>query len=155
MKKLLSIAAIGLTAMAISACTPEVGGSDYSVQGVGSVSNTAKGTIVSVRAVKIHARDRSKPGVGAVAGGLGGAAIGSQFGGGRGRYLTTAAGAIGGALAGHAIEQKVTEQTGYEYQVKLDKGGTISITQGAPRMGAGQRVTVIYGGRGRSRIVAG
>ncbi len=41
--------------------------------------------------------------IGAVAGGLGGALIGSRFGGGRGRDALTVAGAIGGAIAGDRV----------------------------------------------------
>lgn len=40
---------------------------------------------------------------GAVAGGLGGALIGSRFGGGRGKDALTVAGAIGGAIAGDRV----------------------------------------------------
>lgn len=41
--------------------------------------------------------------VGAVAGGLGGALIGSRFGGGRGKDALTVVGAIGGAIAGDRV----------------------------------------------------
>jgi len=45
----------------------------------------------------------SKQDIGTVLGGVGGAVIGSQFGGGNGRIATTAAGAILGGLAGSSI----------------------------------------------------
>ena len=41
--------------------------------------------------------------IGAVAGGLGGALIGSRFGGGRGKDALTVVGAIGGAIAGDRV----------------------------------------------------
>ncbi|HEX5314792.1 MAG TPA: RT0821/Lpp0805 family surface protein [Gammaproteobacteria bacterium] len=51
----------------------------------------------------------SKEQTGAVLGAGAGAAIGHQFGGGRGQTLMTIAGAIGGALAGSAIGKKMDD----------------------------------------------
>lgn len=44
---------------------------------------------------------------GQVVGGVGGAAVGAQFGQGSGKVLTTAAGALLGTLAGGAVERKL------------------------------------------------
>jgi uncharacterized protein YcfJ len=46
--------------------------------------------------------------VGMIAGGVGGALLGRQIGGGTGRDVATVAGAVGGAYAGKKIEEKVT-----------------------------------------------
>ena len=45
----------------------------------------------------------SKQDIGTVAGGVGGALLGSTFGGGTGRLLATGAGAIVGGMAGNSV----------------------------------------------------
>lgn len=47
---------------------------------------------------------------GEVLGGIGGAAIGAQFGGGTGKYVTTAAGAILGTVAGGYVERQMDDK---------------------------------------------
>jgi outer membrane lipoprotein SlyB len=63
-------------------------------------------------------------GVGVVLGGLAGAVIGHQIGGGSGRDAATVVGAVGGAVAGNAIEKSrggsVSER--YRVSVQLDNG---------------------------------
>ncbi|MGH6640113.1 MAG: glycine zipper 2TM domain-containing protein [Polaromonas sp.] len=63
-------------------------------------------------------------GVGAVLGGVAGAVVGHQIGGGRGRDAATVIGAVGGAVAGHAIEkgQSTTVRETYRVSVQLDNG---------------------------------
>lgn len=149
----------------LSGCTPNIGGSDYSVSGVGEMSTTLRGVIVSARPVKINnkrAEQQGQPGAGAALGGLGGAALGSTIGGGAKAHTVGAVGVgILGAVAGHLIEQKMSEQEGIEYQVQLDRGDLITMAQGAePRMSPGQRVLVVQstsslnsGGRDRGRVI--
>ena len=132
--------------LAISACTPNLGGSDYDVQSVGQVSTTLKGVIVATRKIKIRASDNpQEPGTGAAIGGIGGAVAGSTIGGGHHMPLVSAVvGGIAGGVAGHMLEKKIKEQDGVEYQVKLDRGDLITIAQGLePKMAVGQRVLVI------------
>ena len=132
--------------LAISACTPHLGGSDYDVQSVGQVSTTLKGIIVATRKIKIRASDNpQQPGAGAAIGGIGGAVAGSTIGGGNHMPLVSAVvGGIAGGVAGHMIEKKIKEQDGVEYQVKLDRGDLITIAQGVePTLVVGQRILVI------------
>ncbi len=154
MKKILIVSLVSTVALLVSACAPKLGGSDYNVRGVGEISQTLRGTVISARPVIINASDNSQFGAGAGIGGLSGALLGSQIGGGKGRVLTGTLGALGGAAAGHLIQQKATEQEGMEYQVQLDRGDVITISQGAePRISSGQRVLVIQSNKERSRIV--
>ena len=157
MKKILFSAFLAVSTVAMTGCQSNLGGSDYSEAGVGEVARTEPGTIVGVRSVKISGKADGGPGAGALIGGATGAIVGSQaFGGGRGRAVTGVVGALAGGAAGHFAEKKLREQQGFEYRVRLDKGGTVSVTQGAePRMSTGQRVSVIYGRRGRARVVPG
>jgi outer membrane lipoprotein SlyB len=153
MKKNIVIAALVGASLLTSACAPKLGGNDYSVRGVGQVSQTTKGTITAAHPISIHGKDGSL-GAGGIIGGLTGAVLGSTIGGGKGRLVTGALGALGGGAAGHVIEQKLSEQDGMEYQVQTDRGETLTIAQGAdPMMSVGQRVLIIQGGPDRSRIV--
>ncbi len=141
--------------LVLSACAPKLGGDDYDVQGVGKVSTTSKGVIVASRKVKIRA-DNSNPGSGAAIGGIGGAVAGSTIGGGHKMPLVSAVvGGLAGGTAGHLIEQKLKEQDGIEYQVKLDRGDVITIAQGIePKLVVGQRVLIIESYGARSRIIS-
>ncbi len=69
---------------------------------------------------------RTRPhgsGTGAVIGGVLGAVVGNQFGGGTGRVATTALGAVGGAVVGNNIERNRNEGiSGYRVSVRLDNG---------------------------------
>lgn len=96
------------------------------------------GVVESVRAVK-HKGQAS--GVGAVAGGVLGAAVGNQFGKGNGRSAMTVLGAVGGGLAGHEVEKQVKSVTVQQVTVRMDDGSVRTIEQStAPAIG--QRVTV-------------
>lgn len=155
LKKLLIINLFLL--ISLSACAPNLGGSDYSTAGVGEISTTLKGVIVATRVVKIRPDNSEKSGTGAAGGMLGGALLGSTLGGGRKTPIATGVlGGIAGAVAGHALERKLTEQDGIEYQVKLTDGNIVTIAQGLePKMSVGQKVLLIESNRykGRSRII--
>ncbi|MDB5803369.1 MAG: hypothetical protein JWN73_691 [Betaproteobacteria bacterium] len=86
-------------------------------------------------------------GVGAVAGGVGGALIGNQLGHRSSRGPLTILGAVGGAFAGNAIEKHVHKQISYRVHVRMDDGSTRSFVAGSPgAYSAGERVRVENGG---------
>lgn len=69
-------------------------------------------------------------GVGAILGGLGGAALGSLIGNGTGRDVAMVAGAIGGAIGGNAVQEKYDQpQPGQQVIVRITNGVLVSITQ--------------------------
>jgi len=61
----------------------------------------------TVTAVAVQERDGEGGPIGIIAGGVGGAILGNQVGGGIGKDIATVAGAVGGAYAGKKIEEKV------------------------------------------------
>lgn len=64
-------------------------------------------------------------GAGAVVGGVLGAVVGNQFGGGSGRTAMTVVGGVGGAVAGNNVERNMNKKiTGYRVSVRLDNGQT-------------------------------
>ena len=80
--------------------------------------------------------------------------IGHQFGGGTGRDVATVLGAIGGGLAGNAIQNRyVDRRPGQQIFVRLDSGASVAITQAAdPALRVGDRV-FIQGGGTDARVV--
>jgi len=66
-------------------------------------------------------------GLGAVAGGVVGAILGHQIGGGTGKKIATVAGAAGGAYAGHQIEKSQRKTTRYEVIVRMNDGSSRSV----------------------------
>lgn len=96
------------------------------------------GVVESVRAIT---KKGEASGVGAVAGGVLGAALGNQVGGGNGRKAMTVIGAVGGGVAGHEIEKRAKSTTVHQVTVRMDDGSVRTIEQAtAPQ--TGERVQV-------------
>lgn len=66
--------------------------------------------------------------LGKIAGGLAGALLGNQVGHGTGKTVATVAGAAGGAYVGNEVEKRVKTTKHYEAIVRLENGGTQTIT---------------------------
>lgn len=81
------------------------------------------GVIVEVKEVDVLGKGT---GIGAVAGGVGGAVLGHEIG--DGSRAGTAVGAVVGAVAGHQIERKAREHKKYEITVRMNDGSTKAIT---------------------------
>ncbi|MDR1289286.1 MAG: glycine zipper 2TM domain-containing protein [Holosporales bacterium] len=141
---------IAVSCLLLSGCSNNYSGDQYSSRGVGEISRTDRGVIISMRKVEIKSDEG--PGAGALIGAVGGGLAGSMFGKGGGKLLAAGAGAAAGGLAGHMIQNRA--QDGMEYTVKLDSGAVITLTQGlTPAMSVGQRVYVVDSHRDRSRII--
>ncbi|HEY1180925.1 MAG TPA: glycine zipper 2TM domain-containing protein [Rhodocyclaceae bacterium] len=101
------------------------------------------GTVESVRLVE---RKGSGSGLGAVAGGVAGALIGNQFGGGSGRTVMTIAGAGGGAYAGNEIEKNMNKSSAYQIKVRMADGSMRTLSQReVPHVNSGDRVRISNG----------
>lgn len=141
----------------LTACAPKIGGNDYSIRDVGAINQVSYGTIVAARPIAVQGKrleEQGKLGAGAIIGGGAGALIGSQVGHGATPAIVGALGALAGGVAGHMIENQATSQQGMEYEIQMESGGSISITQGLePMLSVGQRVKVISSARERSRVV--
>lgn len=105
------------------------------------------GVVESVRIVSLKGEGS---GVGAVTGGLAGAILGNQVGGGNGRTATTLLGAAGGAYVGNEVEKNMKKSTAFRITVRMDDGTYRTVTQGSEAgIAVGQRVKVVDG-----RVVA-
>lgn len=83
------------------------------------------GVVVSVTRVKVKGKSNY---IGAIAGGVAGAALGNQVGKGGGNTAATILGAVGGAVAGREIEKNVKSGHRYDVVVKLDNGSRRTIS---------------------------
>jgi outer membrane lipoprotein SlyB len=91
------------------------------------------GVVESVLAVQHKGQGT---GIGVVAGGVLGAAVGNQFGHSNGRAAMTVLGAVGGGLAGNEVEKRVRADTVFQVRVRLDDGSLRTLEQTvAPKVG--------------------
>lgn len=149
MNRTFAIALIAASTLLLAGCPAGLGGKDYSRDQARTVQEVQMGVVESVRQVNIEG---TKSPVGAAAGAVVGGAAGSTVGGGTGRVITTTVGAVLGGLGGAAAEEAVTRQAGLEITVKLDSGRMIAITQAADEeFRVGDRVRVLSGG-GTTRV---
>lgn len=125
-------------------------GDNYTRGEARQAQSVHRGTITSIRNVKIEGNSTGGAILGAVAGGL----LGNQVGSGSGRDAATVGGAAAGGIAGSHIGKAVTSRAGLEIQVDLDNAGSVSIVQEVnPRepFQVGDRVRVLGNGR-RARV---
>lgn len=101
------------------------------------------GTVEAVREIEQKAEGS---GLGAVAGGVGGAILGNQFGKGNGRTIMTILGAAGGAYAGNEIEKQARGAKRWEVSVRLDDGSARTVSYDTqPAWRAGERIRYLNG----------
>jgi outer membrane lipoprotein SlyB len=136
-------------ALLLAACGPQDGSppTTQAVRPAAAAPAPAHADLGTVTAVAPIVASAPPTGTGAVIGGVLGAAVGNQIGGGNGRKVATVLGAVGGAKVGHEVErQRSTQVTGYRVDVKLDDGASRSFTlASAGGFSTGQRVRVVDG----------
>lgn len=143
-----------LTAAALAACAPNQSASVLPSSQANSASEVSFGTITGSRPVELRNMGQMDEALGMLAGGVAGAAVGNQIGDGSGQVLATGAGAVAGAAMGRQAGEYVGRAQSIEWFVRLDDGRTISVVQGDPVFGIGQRVRVISNSQS-TRLVAG
>jgi outer membrane lipoprotein SlyB len=141
----ISIAAIAGLALVVSGCATQSSSSAvYRADQTQREQTVRMATVEAVRNVMIQ---RDSKGIGIIGGAAVGGLAGSSVGGGRGQDIATVLGAIGGLVAGQAIENKANQREGLEITVKYDSGETRVIVQEADvDVKAGDRVRVVSGG---------
>jgi outer membrane lipoprotein SlyB len=101
------------------------------------------GVVEGVREVEVKGKGT---GLGAVAGGVAGALVGHELGGGNAKTLMGVVGAVGGAVAGNEVEKKARATKQWEVTVRLEDGGTQVVTLAQqPPWRAGDRVRLAGG----------
>ncbi|MDR3179364.1 MAG: glycine zipper 2TM domain-containing protein [Holosporaceae bacterium] len=156
MKKILflTVALCG-TAVLISGCARNISSSTYDAKTLGAATDTYECVVVKVRKVLVEEGERLEENkTGTLVGAIAGGALGNAFGGGRGRVVTTAGGALLGGIGGAFAEKALKSQEGLEYLVKLNSGQMKTIVQSADNpLYPGQLAFLIVDHRGRSRVI--
>ena len=96
------------------------------------------GVVESVAAVKVQGQTN---GVGAVAGGVGGALVGNRIAGSHDRTLGGVVGAVGGGLLGNAIEKHERTTTVFDVNVRM-ADGTLRTVRESTSPAVGEKVRV-------------
>jgi outer membrane lipoprotein SlyB len=136
-----------LVATGLAGCASDLSGESYSRSEARTVQQVEYGVIEYLRPVKIEG---TKTPIGAGAGAAVGGLAGSSVGGGTGSKIMTVIGAVAGGMAGAAIEEGVTRTQGVEITVKKNNGQTIAVVQTLSpneRFSVGDRVRVLYAGK--------
>ena len=132
-KRVLVVSMVGLS---LVGCVNNdtLSGDVYTASEAKQVQNVSYGTIVNVRPVQIQGGDDSNV-IGAI-------------GGGTGRSLATAAGAVAGGVAGQGVQSAMNKTQGVELEIRKDDGNTIMVVQkqGNTRFSPGQRVVLASNG---------
>ncbi|MBX3587974.1 MAG: glycine zipper 2TM domain-containing protein [Ramlibacter sp.] len=105
------------------------------------------GRVSNIEVIRTEEKGKGS-GAGAVIGGIAGAVIGHQIGGGTGRDLATAAGAIGGAVVGNNVEKRNKTETHETWRVSIqvDRGGYRAYdVDSAANLRVGDRVRIENG----------
>jgi outer membrane lipoprotein SlyB len=98
------------------------------------------GTIEAVNLIEVKGEGSY---LGTIGGGVVGALLGSQVGGGNGRTAAGIAGAIGGAYAGRALEGHTRNSNHYEVVVRLENGATQTVSfEAEPGYRVGEKVKI-------------
>jgi outer membrane lipoprotein SlyB len=123
--------------------------STYEAVDVGRTIETAQGSVVSSRPVKIKGETSN---VGPIAGGaVGAAGTGLAMGGRSGTGWAAILGAVVGAGIGYVAEQQMNNREGIEYIVQMDDGRTVTIVQNVEAaeqpLANGTPVLVQYSGK--------
>lgn len=92
--------------------------------------------------IEITREDNNDIGAGAVIGGVVGGILGHQVGSGTGKDVATIAGVAGGAVVGHQVEKRNSQQEVYRIQIRLDRGGYQTVTQSISDLRVGDRVRI-------------
>ncbi len=83
-----------------------------------------------VQSIDLVRPDNAGVGVGTIAGAVIGGIVGNQIGGGRGKTAATVVGAVGGAYAGHELENRNQQQTeASKFTIRMRDGSFQSVTQ--------------------------
>jgi len=144
MKRFFTVVMLGLLSVALLAsCARSLQGDVYSRDEAQRALNYQWATVESTRPVVIEG-DRDEKGM--LAGGLIGGLAGSGVTNSRSQGLITAVGAVAGAVAGQAVEEKMTRAQGLEISLKLDSGEHVVIVQEVKdvnEFAVGDRVKII------------
>ena len=146
-----AVAALAL-ALPVAACAPPQSGNLVNANQAQVAQRVSLGTVIGFRQVLVQGGNPGAELAGTAAGGAIGIAAGNQIGEGEGRDAARAIGGIVGAVAGNRAAAGATTARSFEWTVRLDNGQTVAVIQREPTFARGQRVQVIEGAGGLTRL---
>ena len=136
--------------MTSAGCAPPASGRVYSRHEARMAWDVRYGEVMAVDEAVIEGR---RTALGRIGGGLIGYEAGRTVGGGSGRRIAAAVGAVAGAVAGQAIEERATREDAWQITVELESGRTIAVVQARDEsFQVGERVRVYMRRDGAARI---
>lgn len=138
-------------AMVLAGCAPySTSGRSYPRYETRTAHQVEYGEVIETRTVDIE-------GYSSIIGIFGGAEVGRAIGGTvddrDARRVAQGVGSVAGAVAGEAIERRVTSEEGLEITVQLEQGDIIAVVQGMDIVfSKGDRVRVLFGPDGGARV---
>ncbi|MEX1994096.1 MAG: glycine zipper 2TM domain-containing protein [Steroidobacteraceae bacterium] len=139
-----------LAALSVQGCATPANGQVYSRQESKVAWDVHYGKVLAIDEAVIEGE---RTALGRIGGGLVGYQAGRTIGGGSGRRIAGAVGAVAGAVAGQAIEKRATRQDAWQFMVELDGGRTVAIVQARDQTFAiGERVRIYMRRDGAARV---
>lgn len=131
---------IGLCLVASGCAAPNASNNQYSANSLTMAARTIEASIVSKREVQVSGTSSLGGTTGAAVGGIAGSSIGRNT---RDGLAGAVVGAVAGGLIGAAAEASATKQLAYEYIVKSDVTGLMTIIQSDGGFEIGDPVFVV------------
>lgn len=131
-----------VTAFFIASATLISGCANTDSRPVSSYEAPVRVTYGVIDNIEIIQASNNELGAGTIIGGIVGGVLGHQVGGGSGNDVATVAGAVGGAVVGHQVEKQNRQQDSYRIQIRLERGGYQTVTQGISDLRVGDRVRI-------------
>lgn len=119
---------------------PNSSNRQYSASSLNMSARTIEAVVVSKRSVTVSGTSSIGGASGALAGGVAGSGVGR---GTRGNIVGAVAGVVVGGIAGAAIEATATQQEAFEYIVKSDVTGLMTLIQSEGDIEVGDAVFLI------------
>jgi outer membrane lipoprotein SlyB len=137
---------VPLIVAALAGCEPQTTMTPVPYDAPAVATHVSYGRIIAEHPVTMQQTANGDRIGGALVGGLAGAIIGNQFGGGTGKDLMTGAGAVTGAVIGGNLASQTRTYVSQAWTVRLDNGGTMTIIQASNTFYVGMRIRVVQNG---------
>lgn len=126
--------------MLVACAVPNASNSTYSASSLSSATRTVEGVIVSKRAVRVAGTTGSGAATGGTLGAVAGSSVGSNT---RDGLAGAIVGAVVGGAIGAAAERSATQIDAFEYIVKSDVTGLMTIIQADDGLLPGDKVFIV------------
>lgn len=129
-----------VVAILAGCAAPNASNRQYSASSLNMSARTIEAVVVSKRSVTVSGTSSVGGTSGAVVGGVAGSGLGR---GTRGNIVGAVAGVVVGGIAGAAIEASATQQEAFEYIVKSDVTGLMTLIQSDGDIEVGDAVFLV------------